>query len=366
MDGHRRALEDIWELYNELYSLDSKLVPPKYNEPAELGPDEQLESDAEESDTFVDSEGCCGLSWHVPHKVFKPPYGPDVGALIKRKIEAGLVEPTEENDFSEYILQDIKDTLQDDAYFIGFLAAVSKYQSWGQVLHAAFIIFILIFAIACQGSMIWFMRWGQSLQSNSLPAWNDPHIILELFLPKDGDVSSDLSSWILFLGLCIFFMQIVEEEERVHIYLKVLNNSEWLNKKMKHELHCSMLRAALVFCLKCAKAVMPILLRIAGVHTLFCSSRNLELVLNCTALTFVFQLDEIAMKAACPRLTYPLHLMRWKVSLEIPFLLTKIDRFTSWAGVWQTSRVVAISMFVGWLFVFRRDVLLQYSEKLGL
>ena len=147
-------------------------MPPRYNEPAELGPDEQLESDAEESDTFVDPEGCCGLSWQVPRKVFKPLYGPDVRALIKRQIEAGLLEPTEENDFSEYILiilQDIKNTLKEDAYFIGFLAAVSKYQSWGQVLHAAFIIFILILAIACQGSMIWFMRWGQLLQSNSNP-----------------------------------------------------------------------------------------------------------------------------------------------------------------------------------------------------
>ena len=153
---------------------------PRYNEPAELGHDEQLESDAEESDTFVDPEGCCGLSWQVPRTVFKPPYGPDVRALIKRQIEAGLLEPTEENDFSEYILQDIKNTLKkEDAYFIGFLAAVSKYQSWGQVLHAAFII-ILIFAIDCQGSMIWFMRWGQLLQSNSLAAWNDPHIILDL------------------------------------------------------------------------------------------------------------------------------------------------------------------------------------------
>ena len=117
-------------------------MPPRYNEPAELGPDEQLESDAEESDTFVDPEGCCGLSWQVPRKVFKPLYGPDVRALIKRQIEAGLLEPTEENDFSEYILiilQDIKNTLKEDAYFIGFLAAVSKYQSWGQVLHAAFI-----------------------------------------------------------------------------------------------------------------------------------------------------------------------------------------------------------------------------------
>lgn len=211
-----------------LYCLYLKVVPPRYNEPAELGPDEQLESDAEESDTFVDPEGCCGLSWQVPRKVFKPPYGPDVRALIKRQIEAGLLEPTEENDFSEYILQDIKNTLKEDAYFIGFLAAVSKYQSWGQVLHAAFIIFILIFAIACQGSMIWFMRWGQLLQSISLAAWNDPHIILDLFLPKDGDVSSDLNSWILFLGLCIFFMQVVEVEERVHIYLKDFEGPEQL------------------------------------------------------------------------------------------------------------------------------------------
>ena len=257
-----------------------------------MGPDEQLESDAEESDTFVDPEGCCGLSWQVPRKVFKPLYGPDVRALIKRQIEAGLLEPTEENDFSEYILiilQDIKNTLKEDAYFIGFLAAVSKYQSRGQVLHAAFIIFILIFAIACQGSMIWFMRWGQLLQSSpiQLPSgleWSTHHFGP---MPKDGDVSSDLNSWILFLGLFgivhIFFMQ-VEEEERV--YLKVLKNSEWLNKKMTHELHCSTLRTAFVFCLKFAKAVMPILLRIAGIHTLFCSSGNLELVLSCTALMF--------------------------------------------------------------------------------
>ena len=55
---------------------------------------------------------------------------------------------------------------------------------------------------------------------------------------------------------------------------------------MTHELHCSTLRTALVFCLKFAKAVMPILLRIAGIHTLFCSSGNLELVLSCTALMF--------------------------------------------------------------------------------
>ena len=92
MDGHQHALEDIWELYNELYCLDLKVVPPRCNEPAESGPDEQLESDAEESDTFFDPEGCCGLSWQVPRKVFKPPYGPDVGALIKRQVEAGLLE----------------------------------------------------------------------------------------------------------------------------------------------------------------------------------------------------------------------------------------------------------------------------------
>ena len=124
--------------------------------------------------------------------------------------------------------------------------------------------------------VLWFGSWGGANYSNPTPIqlpsgleWSTHHF----GPPKDGDVSSDLNSWILFLGLFgivhIFFMQ-VEEEERVHIYLKVLNNSE----------------SALVFCLKFAKAVMPILLRIAGIHTLFCSSGNLELVLSCTALMF--------------------------------------------------------------------------------
>eukprot|EP00435_Cladocopium_sp_Y103_P067858 s738_g30.t1 len=262
----------------------------------------------------------------------------------------GLPSRHFEQDFSRYVAVFVKETLADDAYFTGFIAVMAQYDSnhWGQVFHAAFTITILVFAIVCQASMIWFMRWDR------FKAWNDMHDFMQAFLAEDPDIANDVSPWLLFVGLSIFLMQIAEEQKEVTIFVQAVD----FVRSWKYPT-----RNLAVMSLQLAKCIMPILLRLAGIHVLLCSPDNMDVILNCTAFTFVFQIDNIAMRAACPRLTKPMYVFRERY-LEIAAAL-KLEQDTSCAALFQALRVLFVSFLLGWLLVFHSSVLTQYAAALG-
>ena len=272
----------------------------------------------------------------------------------KNDTQTGRRELTEE--YLEYVNDFAKANLDADAYFTGYLALMSTYTTRGSFLQSVLIIPILLFAIIAQGSMICFMLSGID--------WNAASWFTTIQDVVGQKVSDKISPWILCLGLSIFLIQVTEEQKQVTIFLRAASTSI-KSKSVPQPETCKTLRCFAVICLKFAKCTMPFLLRLAGMTVMCRSTTNMDVILNCTALTFVFQIDDIAVKAACPRLTHPMHHFR---SEYVKHFLTPrvedIEHPSSWSNVWQSLRVVFLCIALGGVWVFNRHIVSQCISTL--
>ena len=232
-----------------------------------------------------------------------------------------------EASYWEYVEEYVVDTLKEDAYFTGYLAATAKCKTFGQWIHAMFTIAVLLFSIFCQAGMICFMRLEQHQEE---PDFTDLDFYAKLFMlqTQTEHISSNVSPGLLFLGTTTFLMQVAGEQKQVDIYRRAINLVDPTRK------WCSF-----VTMLQIAKITMPFAMRVVGIHVLFSSTSNMDVILNCTALTFVFSLDDIAMSAACPCMSRAMHAAQDDFMTAIKCV--EVEPLSSWSSAWQ-----AIATFI--------------------
>lgn len=200
-----------------------------------------------------------------------------------------LVDSDHDTDeYQEYQRNYIVEALEKDAYYIGFLAARARCSTRGEWLHVMAVLVVLWASILCQVGMTLFMRfdgitWRQLANQTVVE-----DISMPLVLQRYEELH--VNSLLLVMGMWVFFLQFVVEENQVSIFLRALNSSDD---------GCF----DTVTFLKLAKRTVSPLMLVAGMHILIMSKSNTEVLLNCTALSFVVGLDDIAISAVCPKLT---------------------------------------------------------------
>lgn len=203
--------------------------------------------------------------------------------------EDALVDSDHDTDeYREYQRNYIVAALEKDAYYIGFLAARARCSTRGEWLHVMAVLVVLWASILCQVGMTLFMRfdgitWRQLANQTVVE-----DISMPLVLQRYEELH--VNSLLLVMGMWVFFLQFVVEENQVSIFLRALNSSDD---------GCF----DTVTFLKLAKRIVSPLMLVAGMHILIMSKSNTEVLLNCTALSFVVGLDDIAISAVCPKLT---------------------------------------------------------------
>lgn len=205
----------------------------------------------------------------------------------------------------------MKETLGKDAYFTGYLAAkaLDSQNSPGvggtHQVHLVITISVLVLSIFCQWVMIYLMRTEhQRIQDD---AWTE--VLSDLMhVNMIHPVKLQVEPWIFLAGLFVFFLQCQVEWNQVSVLQRAILTEEFPKAIWPWNGACSTcnsstpLRVLSGFLILC-KGGIPAYLAFAGTHVLSRSGSNMDVVLNCTALAFVFKLDDLAMKAVCPTLT---------------------------------------------------------------
>ncbi|CAK9099766.1 unnamed protein product [Durusdinium trenchii] len=315
-------------------------------------------------------------------------------------------QDNDEEPYKEYLTEYLIDTLKSDAYFMGYLAAKAlmkeprldkKLGIRGRWLGAnemwqLFVTFvILFFSIIAQLVMIYYMRVEDSPLKSVFSGR-----FFELQSAKPDHPEEQISNWLLWTALAIFFAQCTVEFQKAVIFTRAIcKDHDWSVTKAWQDAWNNSLTSfssifsrdefagARSFCeqnglsirsvrkaiwltsgsfsffglddmltaiLAFFKWVIPVLLSFAGVHVLVKSGKDLDIVMNSTALTFVFTLDDIAMGAACPARTREMFQFysKWKKELDDASLIS-IRKF---AQPFHASAIFVGSVFGGLLFTF--------------
>lgn len=199
-------------------------------------------------------------------------------------------DPNWEKEYKGYAHSFIKETLTADAYFTGYIAAKTlqheEILDRCELLQLRCTVFALLFAIGCQFFLISWM--GIIGFGYSIPDLLKP----ETFHPI-------VNRGLLSVGIFAFIMQCLGEDYKVQVYDTALYYVDYSESSFE-----------MVSIFKMAKKVVPLLLQASGLLVLIRSKGNLEIILNCTALAFVFELDDLTLAAICPRLTESMYLRR--------------------------------------------------------
>lgn len=199
-------------------------------------------------------------------------------------------DPNWEKAYKGYAHNFVKDTLRADAYFTGYIAAKTlkrqEITELCELLQLRCTIFALLFSIACQFFLISWM--GIIGFGYSIP---------DLLKPETFHTS--VNRVLLSVGIFAFVMQCLGEDYKVQVYDTALRYVD--GPKSIFEM---------VSLFKMAKKFVPVLLQASGLLVLIRSKGNLEIILNCTALAFVFELDDLTMAAICPRLTESMYIQQ--------------------------------------------------------